>query len=66
MKEVKLFEVSYALFKHYLSAPQMLLAAQTTPFLVIGHILISQHVCCHFFFWLVIIGDHCCFLQGLH
>jgi hypothetical protein len=63
-ESVKPLEVLYVLFVPYLSAPQMLLATQTTPSLVIGHHSISQHVCCRSFFWLVIIGDRvtvCCF-----
>jgi len=51
------------LFVPYLSAPQMLLATQMTPSLVIGHHSISQHVCYRSFFWLVI-GDRLLFLLG--
>src|SRR5580698_7596211 len=42
----------------------MSLAMQTTLSLVIGHHSIYQHVCCRFFFWLVIIDNCLCFLSG--
>lgn len=58
------FETHYALFQPYLSAPQMLSAMRTIPSLVIGHHSTSQHVCCHSFFWPVIIIDCSLFVSG--